>query len=148
LAKRRTEVPPATQSRRFACPFFKRRPAEYMQKKSCPGPGWDNVHRMKEHLYRSHEILWQCERCGEVLENEADLRRHQKSETPCQVRSFVPAGGMTLERRDQLRSRKRAAGWKTEEEKWLDIYSILFPDDDLSNMPTPCKFMSSCKELV
>lgn len=32
---------------RLACPFFKRRPQKYQSFKSCPGPGWDTVHRLK-----------------------------------------------------------------------------------------------------
>lgn len=33
--------------RKLACPFFKRKPQTYMLWKSCPGPGWDSVHRLK-----------------------------------------------------------------------------------------------------
>ena len=33
--------------RKLACPFFKRRPATYMSRRSCPGPGWQSVHRLK-----------------------------------------------------------------------------------------------------
>jgi hypothetical protein len=32
---------------KFACPYFKRNPKKYRQWTSCPGPGWDEVHRVK-----------------------------------------------------------------------------------------------------
>jgi hypothetical protein len=31
----------------FACPFFKYNPRKYMRWRSCPGPGWNTVHRIK-----------------------------------------------------------------------------------------------------
>lgn len=32
---------------KYACPFYKRNPARYISFRSCPGPGWDDVHRVK-----------------------------------------------------------------------------------------------------
>lgn len=32
---------------RFACPFFKHDPGRYRSRRTCPGPGWPTVHRMK-----------------------------------------------------------------------------------------------------
>jgi hypothetical protein len=34
-------------SKKFACPYFKRNPRKYQRVRSCPGPGWDTVHRLK-----------------------------------------------------------------------------------------------------
>jgi hypothetical protein len=33
--------------KKFACPYFKRNPKKYQKWTSCPGPGWDEVHRVK-----------------------------------------------------------------------------------------------------
>lgn len=33
--------------RKFACPYFKRNKKKYSKWTSCPGPGWDEVHRVK-----------------------------------------------------------------------------------------------------
>lgn len=33
--------------RRFACPYYLRHPTKYMRERSCPGPGWVSVHRLK-----------------------------------------------------------------------------------------------------
>lgn len=32
---------------KLACPFFKNKPSKYQSWTSCPGPGWDSVHRVK-----------------------------------------------------------------------------------------------------
>lgn len=32
---------------RFACPFYKYAPQIYGSRRSCPGPGWPTVHKMK-----------------------------------------------------------------------------------------------------
>jgi hypothetical protein len=38
-----------------------------------------------------------------------------------------------------LKCRKRPIKFQTEDEKWKDMYKILFPDDDQSKVPSPCK---------
>jgi hypothetical protein len=43
----RTPKDGAVVSTRFACPFYKRDPEKYRNQRSCPGPGWDTVHRLK-----------------------------------------------------------------------------------------------------
>lgn len=42
--------------RKFACPYFKRNPKKYRKWTSCPGPGWDEVHRVKYGC----QLAWQC----------------------------------------------------------------------------------------
>lgn len=32
---------------KFACPFFQKDPQKYQNVRSCPGPGWHTVHRVK-----------------------------------------------------------------------------------------------------
>lgn len=34
-------------TKKFACPYFKHNPRRYQSVRSCPGPGWDTVHRLK-----------------------------------------------------------------------------------------------------
>lgn len=38
-------IPPAAL--KFACPFFKRNPTNHRAWRSCAGPGWDTIHRVK-----------------------------------------------------------------------------------------------------
>lgn len=33
--------------KKFACPYYKRNPKKYRNWTSCPGPGWEEVHRVK-----------------------------------------------------------------------------------------------------
>jgi hypothetical protein len=42
--------------RKFACPYFKRNPNKYRQWTSCPGPGWDEVHRVKYGCRRAWHV--------------------------------------------------------------------------------------------
>lgn len=41
------EVETGEVLRKLACPFYKRRPLIYQTWRSCPGPGWGDVHRLK-----------------------------------------------------------------------------------------------------
>jgi len=47
--KRRRKQPPGGCSvkKKFACPFYKKSPEKHNTWTSCPGPGWDEVHRVK-----------------------------------------------------------------------------------------------------
>lgn len=36
-----------SHSPKYACPYFKRNPQKYKQRRSCAGPGWPNVYRIK-----------------------------------------------------------------------------------------------------
>lgn len=45
--KQSPEGPDGIPMRRFACPYFKRNPRRYQEERSCTGPGWKSVHRMK-----------------------------------------------------------------------------------------------------
>lgn len=45
--RRKKQKGHAYSGRKFACPFFKRNPRKFSKWTSCPGPGWDEVHRVK-----------------------------------------------------------------------------------------------------
>lgn len=47
--------------------------------------------------------------------------------------------GYTKDQEKQLRSRKKSRRDLTEEEKWFEMYKILFPTDDIYGMISPCK---------
>lgn len=36
-----------TAEKRFACPYYKNNPGKFRQKRTCCGPGWPTVHRVK-----------------------------------------------------------------------------------------------------
>lgn len=126
------------QSKKFACPYFKRNRTKYSKWTSCPGPGWDEVHRVKTHLYRRHTLPIQCPRCWGVFKSDELLRSHLQQNPPCHMsenRTLVE--GFTKDQEKRLRSRKKAQADTTDEDKWREIYMILFPDDEEASIPSP-----------
>ncbi|KAK0617776.1 hypothetical protein B0T17DRAFT_618444 [Bombardia bombarda] len=115
-------------NKKFACPYFKRNRRKYCKWTSCPGPGWDEVHRVKTHLYRRHALPLQCPRCWGVFKSDNLLRAHLQQD---------PRVGFTKDQEKRLRSRKKAQADMTDEDKWREIYMIVFPDDDRDSLPSP-----------
>ncbi|KAI3322072.1 hypothetical protein HD806DRAFT_500917 [Xylariaceae sp. AK1471] len=125
-------------SRRFACPFFKNSPESYMSYRGCPGPGWISVHRLKEHLFRKHKLpKFKCNRCGRVFKGSLGLTEHQRSNEVCELRPVGLEEGIDENQEEQLKSRKKGTTNKTDHDKWVDVYRILFPGVDSSSIPSP-----------
>ncbi|KAF2093348.1 hypothetical protein NA57DRAFT_81278 [Rhizodiscina lignyota] len=89
--------------RRLACPYFQRNPSRYMSRRSCPGPGWKSVHRVKEHLYRKHMQVLQCLRCWEVMWDDAGLYDHLRAAQTCVKRDNGEEEGGSREQKDSLK---------------------------------------------
>jgi hypothetical protein len=123
---------------RFACPFFKHEPNRYRNRRTCPGPGWLTVHRMKEHLYRAHAQSIYCPRCYTMFDADIDLSNHLRS-AQCHVSAPQPVEGIDRETLQALR--KRSPALRLEEDKWRDVYRLLFPDVAAEDIPSPCKWM-------
>ncbi|KAI1653889.1 hypothetical protein F4813DRAFT_393268 [Daldinia decipiens] len=97
------------QKQKFACPYFKHNPSKYKEWRTCPGPGWLDVHRVK---YESISI--------------GDIGNH-----------LIGAGAArNLLREKQLKLRKGTSDM-SETEKWRAVYLILFPDVQNEDIPTP-----------
>ena len=47
LPKLGSSSPHGNLSLRFACPYFKRNPGRHKESRTCAGPGWESVHRVK-----------------------------------------------------------------------------------------------------
>ncbi|KAL2266840.1 hypothetical protein VTJ83DRAFT_4117 [Remersonia thermophila] len=125
-------------NKKFACPYFKRNPKKYRNWTSCPGPGWDEVHRVKTHLYRRHQLPIQCPRCWLVFKSDGELQGHIQQDPPCQKQEKQTLqDGFTKDQEKKLRSRKKTHAEMNDEDKWREIYMILFPDDDHSIIPAP-----------
>ncbi|KAK4446989.1 hypothetical protein QBC34DRAFT_410737 [Podospora aff. communis PSN243] len=124
----------------FVCPYFKYNSMKYVGKewRSCCGPGWAEIRRMKEHLYTHHRQPkhW-CRRCGECFEDAKTLDGHAKQEKPCAPQSTPPMDGFDEQQESQLRSRKREFVCLSEAEKWRKTYTILFPHVPQENIPSP-----------
>jgi uncharacterized C2H2 Zn-finger protein len=125
---------------RFACPFFKHEPNRYRNRRTCPGPGWPTVHRMKEHLYRAHAQSIYCPRCYTMFDTDTDLSNHLRS-AHCHVSAPQPIEGIDRETLKALR--KRSPALRLEEDKWRDVYHLLFPHVAVGDTPSPCKLTHS-----
>ncbi|KAK2058448.1 hypothetical protein LY76DRAFT_514209 [Colletotrichum caudatum] len=124
---------------KLACPFFKHNPRKYKNQRPCCGPGWDRVHRIKEHIYRKHSLpKFSCPRCSQSFETQADLQVHARSADACGVREPEFLDGITQDQEKRLRSRKKTSAKElTEAEKWAQAYRILFPDVREREIPSP-----------
>ncbi|ORY10733.1 hypothetical protein BCR34DRAFT_485248 [Clohesyomyces aquaticus] len=123
--------------RRFACPYYQRNPGGYLTRRSCVGPGWEEVRRVKEHLYRTHTLPIFCPRCYATFKSDHLLHEHQRADERCpkQPEEFIEGFDKLQEK--QLRSRKKIQPEPSEEDKWKEMYRVLFPDDDEALMPSP-----------
>ncbi|KAL1887326.1 hypothetical protein Cpir12675_006590 [Ceratocystis pirilliformis] len=116
---------------KLACPYFQRNKNGPRLERSCAGPGFPTIPRLKEHLYRRH-MCFVCQRCGTQFEKPSHLANHTSENPPCEPNSVQPdlelGFGRDIEKK--LRAKKRNMQWR-------DIYLILFPTDEPSTIPSP-----------
>ncbi|KAF4987348.1 hypothetical protein FDECE_15469 [Fusarium decemcellulare] len=128
-----TKATPAKLLPALACPFMKRYP-DRTWAKCCQKP-WSSVHRIKEHIYRSHELPIHCDRCFREFKVEEDLTQHLRQDERC---ALAPRPtemiGINAAVRKKLKSRKGIQN-ATEEKKWEHVFKILFPDASI--IPDP-----------
>ncbi|KAH6621498.1 hypothetical protein B0J18DRAFT_411241 [Chaetomium sp. MPI-SDFR-AT-0129] len=116
---------------RFACPFAKHDPAKHRHVKTCCGPGWEDAHRVKEHVYRAHSLKNVCPRCFSRFEKSESLQAHQRADAPCGLRAKTWES-IGEEQEKQLHARAKAHS--SEEDKWRDMYRVIFPGE---KVPSP-----------
>ncbi|KAM6532805.1 hypothetical protein FALCPG4_005855 [Fusarium falciforme] len=132
--KRRKDEEEESEKNKFACPFYKNDPQAFRASRTCVGPGWSSVHRVKEHIFRRHMLSdTQCHDCMEDFETHVALDEHL--ETPCRLKPPLKPHGINKKQEGQLRSRKMYQKSLDEEEKWRAIYKIIFPD--AQGIPSP-----------
>ncbi|KAK3320496.1 kinase-like domain-containing protein [Cercophora scortea] len=127
--------------RRLACPFMKVgvHPSELTR--ACKGPGYDSNFRVKEHIQRCHTPAsfknpLGCHRCLREFESANLLYKHSREEPQCLIRApEIINGQLSLEQALSLRSMKKRRTDMTEEDKWFEIFRILFPSKDLPASP-------------
>ena len=96
----------------------------------------------RQHLFRCHRIF-QCERCNELFRDEQELEKHFMAVKACELQPPVPADGITEAVDKRLRSRKKTHREQSADERWKEIYGILFPNQIV---PSPCKFTFLLRE--
>lgn len=101
------------------------------------------MHRVKEHLYRCHTIgKHTCSRCLKKCKSASELLAHQRTSVPCETKTDAfPEGTMMPSQEEALRIKKRVPPNTTEEQRWNEVYLILFPEET-GTLPSPCKFAS------
>ncbi|KAF5670056.1 hypothetical protein FHETE_4739 [Fusarium heterosporum] len=122
--RQKMESPSARVSPNLACPFVKEYPGEKWPR--CQ-KGWPSVHRIKEHVYRTHKAPIHCKRCFIIVKTEKQLELHLRQAVACEVINpprEMP--GIDAETKERLKSRRGIQNI-SEEEKWTHMYRILFP---------------------
>ncbi len=91
----------------------------------------------REHLYRHHALPIQCPRCWISFGTDVLRDIHLQAEKPCEKReNEMRLVGFTKSQMKQLKS-ETLDPRMTDEKKWREIYTVLFPDDDPAAMPDP-----------
>ncbi|KAF4453698.1 serine/threonine protein kinase [Fusarium austroafricanum] len=117
----------------FACPFHKAGILVSALHRACQGPGWTSISKLKQHLIRAHlpnkdKGKHICGRCDSSFETGSLLLAHQKQEPPCRSKKSQSTYGMiTSEQAALLKSVRRKSNKVTDEERWFEIYRIIFP---------------------
>lgn len=71
------------------------------------------------------------------------MNQHSVAIKACNVQHFTPDDGITNVKERQLRSRKRKSTNPIHEERWKEVYLILFPYVPSESVPDPCKSYKS-----
>ncbi|RDL29978.1 uncharacterized protein BP5553_10605 [Venustampulla echinocandica] len=125
-------------SPKFACPFRKCDANTYniYSYRVCALSHWKTIARVKEHLYRCHQVAPHCKRCWQTFKNQQQLDTHLTvaAQEICEIRPGNSPEGITPEIERRLRSRKKSHPNQTDEERWKDIYKLLFPN---ATVPSP-----------
>ncbi|KAJ3548084.1 hypothetical protein NM208_g1181 [Fusarium decemcellulare] len=129
------------KERRFACPYYRRNPEKHQAYRSCAGPGFLTILRVKEHVYRRHELPILCLRCHETFETDQQLELHQRQPQICEIQDTELPEGLTKKQKEALRQRKKPSKTgepsRSDEDQWRDVYKILFPHDPEDAIPSP-----------
>ncbi|KAF4992883.1 hypothetical protein FDECE_13572 [Fusarium decemcellulare] len=99
-----------SKERRFACPYYRRNPEKHQEFRSCAGPGFLTVLRVKR---------------PQVCEI-------QDTELP---EGLTKKQGEAL--RQRKKPSKSGEPSRSDEDQWRDVYKILFPQDSEDVIPSP-----------
>ncbi|KAK0610070.1 hypothetical protein B0T17DRAFT_125858 [Bombardia bombarda] len=139
LGSSMSKLPSPSSLKKFACPFRKHNPQMFNLRdhEICANRAWSSISRLKEHLYRKHYKI-HCNRCKTKFKNNEDLIHHGEMAEGCEIRDDREMPGhISCLQEKQLKSRKQVTPRQSEEEKWRDIYQLLFPNVPIEIIPSP-----------
>jgi len=150
----------------FACPFRKHDPQTYAifgRYRHCAIAKLPSVSRVKyvpyfqlcfnerrllehrEHIFRRHLPTIHCAKCFRVFNSSKDLDDHMilQGQNTCDVENrSPPPKGISAEQEKALRSRKKTGASQSEEDRWKEIYQVLFPGEPCPK--SPCMISTFC----
>ncbi|KAJ3501518.1 hypothetical protein NM208_g16918 [Fusarium decemcellulare] len=124
---------------RYACPYHQFNPERFGKVRTCCGPGWTELSRVKEHLERKHCLpRFQCNRCYCRFKEEEELKKHQRQSTPCPVKEVSNYRDLSEGYDEEQWKRLKVRSKKAPSEKWKEWYCILFNlKSDSPDIPSP-----------
>lgn len=78
-----------------------------------------------------------CPRCGDRFKTEGALDVHLRADDVCK-KGMIAQDGIDREQEKKIRARPRKDN-TTDEQKWVAMYKIIFPDTPEDSIPSPCK---------
>ncbi|RDW60586.1 hypothetical protein BP6252_11969 [Coleophoma cylindrospora] len=129
----------ASEKIKLSCPYRKRNRHKYniYTHRTCALSGFPDIARVKEHLYRTHRAPIHCYRCAMVFKDQQELKTHSKAKTVCELKEGEPSEGFDNDTYERLKRRKKSFRDQPVEARWVEIYCLLFSDDDQDNIPSP-----------
>ncbi|KAI1407623.1 hypothetical protein F5Y13DRAFT_174266 [Hypoxylon sp. FL1857] len=92
----------------------------------------------REHIYRKHYAPgYRCDRCLSRFESRFDLHGHSRSDPPCRKREF-DADSDVIDDAQKVRIQKKLRG-TSDEQKWNEIYRVIFELGLATEIPSPCE---------
>jgi hypothetical protein len=77
-----------------------------------------------------------------------ELEDHLRSDTPCVKRDLIRVQGISEAQEKKLKERKKTSASLGEEQKWREIYMILFPNANKHALPSPCELVYCSAPVV
>ncbi|RBR19573.1 uncharacterized protein FIESC28_05568 [Fusarium coffeatum] len=140
-AKRPRPNPKDDENLRLSCPFRKRNPHRFNVRDhhSCAMTYFPKFAELRQHIVKQHKrddpSAYVCDRCSRDFTTRKELRDHQRlpKEYMCDIADADAESGIDPQTATKLLSRKRASG-TSPEVQWREIWNIVFPDDDDSDV--------------
>ncbi|CVL06412.1 uncharacterized protein FPRN_05255 [Fusarium proliferatum] len=133
----------------LACPYYIRDPIRHF---GCINLKLDTYGRVKQHLKRSHLTFdanktegFVCEECGMVSPDESSRNIHRVS-TECAPATLVNERGVSSQAWEKLE--KRLKSGSTDEEKWLNMWFVLFHQPLSTSTPIKDTVMNRFFQII